>query len=534
MTGLLIKKQLQEIFKGYFYDAKHNRSRSKAGKIMLFLLFGFLMVGIVGGLMATLAALICLPLVAVDLGWLYFIIMGGLAIVMGAFGGVFTTYSGLYLAKDNDLLLSLPIPVRSIMISRLISVYLMGLMYSGCIMVPTLIVYWVTAGLSLKALAGGIVMLIDVTLIVFTLSCVFGYIIARISQKIKNKGLISALAAIIFIGAYYFFYFRFNIMIQELINNAEVIGAKLAGSSKALYLFGSMGEGNWMGMLLCTLISIALVAATWYVIKRSFLKIATTPQAIKKTVYREKTVRGKSIQGALLIKELRRFMGSTNYMLNCGLGVLIIPLVGILVLWKGDTVITAMGQVFGAEGVQMILCIGLCMLSCVICTAAPSVSLEGKNLWIALSLPIRPWYALKAKLDLQLVLSGPVTVFAIVCFIIAMAKNITVGPVDLILFALLPLLFMVFMAHWGLAWSVLRANTNWSNEIYPIKQGLPIIMALFGGWACSILMGGGYLLLSKWLDLTIYMMALCIILLVGSAVMFHWLKSRGAKRFAEL
>ena len=36
-----------------------------------------------------------------------------LAIVLGAFGSVFNTYSSLYLAKDNDLLLSMPIPVRT-------------------------------------------------------------------------------------------------------------------------------------------------------------------------------------------------------------------------------------------------------------------------------------------------------------------------------------------------------------------------------------------------------------------------------------
>ena len=57
--------------------------------------------------------------------------MGLLAVLLGAFGSVFNTYSSLYLSKDNDLLLSMPIPVRSIMASRLLGVYLMGLMYSG-------------------------------------------------------------------------------------------------------------------------------------------------------------------------------------------------------------------------------------------------------------------------------------------------------------------------------------------------------------------------------------------------------------------
>ena len=49
---------------------------------------------------------------------------------------MFNTYAGLYAAKDNDLLLSLPIPVRTLMASRLLGVYLMGLMYAAVVIVP--------------------------------------------------------------------------------------------------------------------------------------------------------------------------------------------------------------------------------------------------------------------------------------------------------------------------------------------------------------------------------------------------------------
>ena len=69
------------------------------------------MAGVLGGMFAMLAKILCAPLHAAGLGWLYFAMMGLIAVLLGAFGSVFTTYSTLYLAKDNDLLLSLPIPV---------------------------------------------------------------------------------------------------------------------------------------------------------------------------------------------------------------------------------------------------------------------------------------------------------------------------------------------------------------------------------------------------------------------------------------
>ena len=80
--------------------------------------------------------------------------MSLIAIALGAFGSVFNTYSGLYMSKDNDLLLSLPIPVRSILASRLASVYLLGLMYSAVVIVPAVIVYWVVVPVTFAAVIG--------------------------------------------------------------------------------------------------------------------------------------------------------------------------------------------------------------------------------------------------------------------------------------------------------------------------------------------------------------------------------------------
>ena len=37
----------------------------------------------------------------------------------------------------------------------------------------------------------------------------------------------------------------------------------------------------------------------------------------------------------------------------------------------------------------------------------PSVSLEGKTLWLLQSLPVTPWQALRAKLDLHLACTLP-------------------------------------------------------------------------------------------------------------------------------
>ena len=142
MVKLLLKKQLSEIFRSYFYDAKKNKPRSKASTVSLIVLYVLLMVGVIGGMFTLFSIGLCAPLHEAGLDWLYFTLFALVGVLMGVFGSVFNTFSGLYQAKDNDLLLSLPIPVRAILASRLLGVYLMGLMFSGVILLPCVIVYW--------------------------------------------------------------------------------------------------------------------------------------------------------------------------------------------------------------------------------------------------------------------------------------------------------------------------------------------------------------------------------------------------------
>ena len=224
MTKLLLKKQLKEVFRSYFYDAKKNRKRSKLGIAAMFLFFALIMVGLLGGMFAALSLTLAPPMAMLDAGWLYYVILGLLAVLLGLFGSIFNTYSSLYLAKDNDLLLSLPIPPRALIVSRLLAVYLMGLMYSAVVLLPAVIVWWIKAGVTLPHVVGGIVLILIVSLIVLILSCLLGWVVAKVSLRLKRKSFAIVLISLAFIGLYYFFYFRASILIQDLIANVTLYG----------------------------------------------------------------------------------------------------------------------------------------------------------------------------------------------------------------------------------------------------------------------------------------------------------------------
>ena len=170
MFGTLIKLQLTEMFKSFVYDEKKKKMRSAAGVIAMLFFFVLLLGGILGGMFAAMSLSLCGPLTGMGFGWLYFLTMSIMAVVFGAFGSVFTTYQQLYLSKVNDLLLSMPIPVSTLLGARLFNVYLMGTMYSATVLIPALIVYWVTVGITFSRLVCGLLLFVIVTVFIQKIS----------------------------------------------------------------------------------------------------------------------------------------------------------------------------------------------------------------------------------------------------------------------------------------------------------------------------------------------------------------------------
>ena len=532
MLKLLVKKQLFEIFRSYFYDAKKSKARTKGATIGYIVMFVLLMVCLLGTMFGVLSNTMCGPLAEMGMDWLYFVIMGMMAVFLGAFGSVFNTYSGLYLAKDNDLLLSMPIPVRVIMTSRLLSVYLMGLMYSGIVILPAILVYWFTVPVTAGRILGGVVLLLVISLFVLALSCALGWVVAKISLKLKNKSFITVLVSLVFFGLYYFVCFRSQALIGSLLLNAASVGDKIKGSVYPLYLFGRVGCGDGAAMLIVSAVVIALLALVWYLIARSFLHIATASGNTAKTVYHEKAVKPVSADAALLRKELGRFTASPLYMLNCGLGTVFLVVLAVLALIKGREVFLMMNALFaGGEGfVTVLAALCLCLLAGSNDISTPSVSLEGKSLWIAQSLPIDPWQALRAKLRMHLLITE---LPLVVCAVCVAAVSGAALP-EIVMMLVTPMVYVVLSATFGLFMGLKRPNLNWTSEVAPIKQGLAVFLSMFVGWLVAVALGFLYYALMARVGAVAFLLAVTALFAVLALVLVRWLKTSGAKIYQHL
>ena len=366
-----------------------------------------------------------------------------------------------------------------------------------------------------------------------TISCVIGWLVAKISQKLKHKSLVTVIISLVVIGAYYFIYFKAQSLIQNLLTNAAIYGAQIKGTAYPVYLFGSVGLGDVRAAIIVSAALVVLFGMMWVLFSNSFLQIATSTGKVARREYRETHSRQRSIDIALLSREFSRFTASPNYMLNCGLGTFLMSLCAIAVLWKGGDLFAVLDAMFveSADSVPLLLCVVLCGLASMNFMTAPSVSLEGKSLWLLQSLPVEPWSIFQAKIRMQLLLTGLPLLLCIMC-------TAAVYPLHLLQLLLIFLFagsYVLLMALVGLLLGIKMPTLTWTNEIMPIKQGAPVVLTLFGGFGYMVLLFVGFMLLPGWiLGFCGYMSCFVGTNLFLSVWVYLWLRKKGVARFSTL
>ncbi len=530
MLKALIKKQMLELAAWFFQDRNTGKNRSKLGIIAYGALALFIVLSF-GIMFFMMGKALCAPLVGLGLDWLYVAIINLMAILMGVFGSVFNTFTSLYQAKDNELLLSLPIKPSRILAVRLFGVWFWGMLYTVLVFLPAMVVYWMETGWSVAVILAGIATVLILSVFVLVISCVLGYLVAKVNSRMKHKSIVTVVLSLAFIVVFLAVFYNVYDLLQKFLVNAVMVGEQVKGAIYPMYLVGCAGAGDWLAILPVAVCVLALGVVMWMVLSRSFLKLATTKSETARREYKEMAYRSKSVAGALFGKELKRFTSSANYMLNCGLGTLMLTIAAILALVKGDYVRELLGQIPGLEGIMgLMAAASVCMMASMNDITAPSVSLEGKTIWLAQSLPVSAWQVLKAKLSVHVVVTGIPALICSLCAAVAFRLKLA----EALMMTFIVILFVVLTAAMGLVINLKLPNLTWTNEIAVIKQSFGIVLAMMGSWGIVLAFGGLYFLFGRELAAEVFL-AICAAILAGcAALLLTWLKKKGAAVFARL
>ena len=136
-------------------------------------------------------------------GWLYFVYTDIMAFGLMCIFSVFASKTTLYEAKDNDLLLSMPIKPGTILLSRMVSLEIVNLVFGLIVMIPAAVAWYGQMPFTALSITGFVVTGLLLSLLALALSSIFGWLLAAASSKMRKKVLFETVLRVIFLVAYF-------------------------------------------------------------------------------------------------------------------------------------------------------------------------------------------------------------------------------------------------------------------------------------------------------------------------------------------
>lgn len=517
-----------------FQDKKTGKLHGK-GKIVLFSLLTvwlFLLCGV--SAFFTLKP-VCEQFAQANLGWVYFSLVSLASAAVGVFGSVFTTYASLYRAKDNDLLLSMPIPAFKILAARMVSVFLSAFLFESVVYIPALAARFVCASVTVGGVVFSVLLWLILAVLITFLTLILGWVVAAIAAKVKHKTFITVIAFLAFVGLYYYVIFA----MVENVTNLAAIGEDMAEIFRNFvypaYCFGIAAEGNAVAFIGYTAATVALFSLGFSVMSKTFTKIATGTHASVKVKSGNVGFKAKSPSRALFSREAKRLFGNAMVFLNCAGGTVMIPLLAtVLLVGSGRIagVFAGFGENEGAARALILLLSSafLLMFSLLNNISGPSVSLEAKTLDVLRAMPVKTSALFIAKEKLHFVMTALPIAFIAICFAVVLCAE----PVFYLLFIADAVIFSAFGAAFSLSLGIKFANLNWTNETVAVKQGAGNMFAVLGGMLAAVVFGAGLYGLGLLLPVEICMVIGGAALAAVTVLLNLWIFKRGVYIFERL
>ena len=184
MTKALLRVRFRALFHSML---RQGRRGKRAGMTVLFILL-FAYVGVVFcGMFALMFSQLAPAYHTAGLDWLYFATAGLMALGLSVFGSVFATQSQIYDAKDNWLLLSMPIPPKTILLSRVLPLLALNGVFSLVVLGPAGVIYGTMVGFTPLGVAAFVLCCLGLILLSQSLCCLLGWLLHLLLGRINKS-----------------------------------------------------------------------------------------------------------------------------------------------------------------------------------------------------------------------------------------------------------------------------------------------------------------------------------------------------------
>ncbi len=419
--------------------------------------------------------------------------------IMTLFFTMLKSVATLFGFKDYDMLMSLPVSNKVVITAKFLYMYVTNELLVLGILLPMAIAYGQWTPMSWIDVLIWVLAIPTAPLIPMTIATILGALIAAVTSRVKHKNLISVIMSFTMIFAVMMFNIRLNSSNDsdaEFYLRIEQLSTLLTDKMNRMYppvrLFqGSLTQHSLLPVLLLIAISVIWYLIFIYTTAISFNRINTRLKSRQsKANYRMKELKTSSPLTALVKKELARFLSSPGYIVNCTVGSAMAIIFAVFCVIKGPEEVI---RIFAADdfkgftsGIICAIPFFASALLSMTCTSSVSLSLEGKNIWIARSLPLEPKTILQSKILFDLLLGIPLS---LLCGILLLISIKPVNFFEAVWYLVTPVAFALLSSVWGMFLNVKLPNYEWENEMIIIKQSAASAFSIFGGMILGIVVG---------------------------------------------
>lgn len=534
MLKTLIKKEFVGFFGKLFKGKKSKAATNKksAGTVVLFVALLLFVTLTLAAAFFSLFVMLTPSVLENDLPWFFGAFAAILATLFSLIGSVFATQTQLYDANDNDLLFSLPIPPSYILISRILPLYAYNLYFVSVVLIPAFTAYMMFVNFSFASALSWIVLIITISLVSLAICCLIGRLTAGLTAKFKNNSLMSIVATLVFLVVYLLFMTSAESVINLMVQNIGALAAIFKKYLPTLYWTGLALDGKLLWLLVVFLLNAAVIIGVFYLLAVSYVKIVTSNKSFeRKKRTNLSATKEKSVFSAVLYKEWKRFLGSAVYFLNCSLGSILLIIATIALICDAQEFSELAYYLEDYKSfIAPVLFLAATIISGNNCVSAPSISLEGKSLWIIKSLPVNTFQVLKAKLTLHTVVSAP---FAIL-FIVTAGIITRLDLFTIILLCIAATSFVFLSGALGLKRNLKNPDFDWTNESQPVKQSVNVLITMLAATGLSIVLSGVAFGLSFVLPTFAAILIITVLVIAVAFLYLQWIKIKGTKLFEAL
>ena len=478
--------------------------------------------------------------------------IGYILLSIFAFGiSLMTIMEGIYKAgplifncKDDNLLLSLPIKRRTVLFIRIFKFYIFELMFNSLFLLPIMIAYIRWAGsLSISYYITSIVMLLMLPIIPIVISCFIGVITSSISSKFKYKNMFQIILSMaILIGILLVSYDIENIM-EYLVAHATSINDLI---TKIYYPAGMYAklvtEFKIIDLLIFILSNIIIFILSIYILSKFYFKINSR---MKKVITNKKInvgaldIKSKVPTISLIKKELNTFFKTPVFIINSGFALVLFLIAVIVIPFKFESIMPfltneeeglGLSKDLIMNNLSVLIFLLISVTSYMTSITNSVISLEGKNINILKSLPIKAKTILMSKIYTCLIITTPVLLIGNIILFIRFKIKLVEALILLILSLLVPL-----VSHFiGIIVNLKYPKLDFENSSEVVKQSASSFISVMLGMILFIISVVVITNVIGHINATLLLIIATIIYIVIDIILYLYLINKSVKDFKSL